>query len=138
MNSVEMNMAKQAILDKLEARIKTAEAKLDTLKARAVDSESEHRDQSNHRAANQEADDPAEAAGAEELGRGPVGAGKGRSRCPDRRLREVGKSDRIEGKDQGKLRRTCGQSNAIHSWSFIETRLRTVSFLAEPGQRKEN
>jgi multidrug resistance efflux pump len=35
MNNVEMNIAKQAILDKLEARIKTAEAKLDTLKARA-------------------------------------------------------------------------------------------------------
>ena len=33
--NIDMNMAKQAILDKLEAQIKTAEAKLATLKARA-------------------------------------------------------------------------------------------------------
>jgi hypothetical protein len=33
--SIEINVAKKAILDKLEAQFKTVEAKLDTLKARA-------------------------------------------------------------------------------------------------------
>lgn len=33
--SVEINVAKKAILDKLEAQVKTVAAKLDTLKARA-------------------------------------------------------------------------------------------------------
>ena len=41
MQQVPTIMAKQAILDQLEAQIETAEAKLYTLKARA---ESEHRD----------------------------------------------------------------------------------------------
>ena len=35
MTTTEVNMAKQAIHDKLEAQIKTTEAKLDTLKAQA-------------------------------------------------------------------------------------------------------
>jgi len=82
--STDVKLAKQAIHDKLESQINTAEAKLKTLKARS-DGEGERRAQSNHRAPDQEADDRAQAAGVEEVGWRSVRAGESRYRGTNHR-----------------------------------------------------
>ena len=66
--STDVKLAQQAIHDKLESQINTAEAKLNKLKARS-DGEGELRAQSNHKASDQETNDREEGEGSEEVGR---------------------------------------------------------------------